>query len=135
MIEDHAIDNRAPGHNALSSQSGGAAEFGTRYHNWRELWGTVSQPHADGISDVELLHCILCLVAPDYEDNGKIATLLIEKYGNFVRAIAAPLADRDYLQGFPVAAGVALKVIHAAAKRLAESETTNQTSSCWPDGP
>jgi len=135
MIENHAIVNRAPRDGAPLSQFGGAAEFGTRYHNWRELWATVSKPHAEGISDVELLRCILCLVFPDHEDNGKIATLLIEKYGNFVGAIAAPLADRDYLQGFSVATGVALKVFHAAAKRLAESETTNQASTCRPEGP
>jgi len=110
--------------------SGAAQEFGARHRNWRKLWSHFVTLCPSRINDVDLMQSILCLALPDNEDNEELAELLIAKHGNFANAISAPLSDHDYFKSFPAVAGVALKVVYAAAERLVEANSTNQPILC-----
>jgi len=105
---------------------GEAQEFGRRQANWRDLWSQLVQPCPGGISDVELMHSLLCLVLPENERIDEIAQTLVEKHGNFANAISIPLSDHEYAGSFPYPAAVAFKVVHLAAQRLVEREITDR---------
>jgi DNA repair protein RadC len=106
--------------------SGGAREFGARHRNWRDLWSNFTPSRPTRITDVELMQSVLCLALPYNDDNEKIAKLLIAKHGDFAKAISASFSDHDYARSFPTLAGVALKVVHAAAERIAQQKVTDQ---------
>jgi len=73
----------------------------------------------DSLADHELIEIALFLALPR-RDTKAIARLLIGRFGSYAAAIAAPVPD---LLGIDGLAGVAaLKIVHAAAQRLAKAE-------------
>ncbi len=73
------------------------------------------------LADYELLEMVLFLALPR-RDTKAIAKLLMERFGSFANAIAAPLNDLVAVEGFGEAGAAALKTVHAAALRLARAE-------------
>jgi DNA repair protein RadC len=126
MIEIPTVVNFLSHERQLLPSSRGAHEFGARHRNWRGLWSNIGRLCPTRITDVELMQSILCLVLPDNEDNEEMARMLIEKHGNFADAVSAPLSDHDYVKSFPAIAGVALKLVHAAAERLLQGDATDR---------
>lgn len=77
------------------------------------------------ILDHELLEMVLFLALPR-RDTKPIARLLLARFGSFANAITAPPNALLALDGFGEAAVAALKIVQAAAVRLAKSELIDQ---------
>jgi DNA repair protein RadC len=75
----------------------------------------------DALADHELIEIALFLAIPR-RDTKAIARLLIGRFGSYAAAIAAPVADLLALEGLGEAGVAALKIVHAAAQRLAKAE-------------
>jgi DNA repair protein RadC len=79
----------------------------------------------DALADHELLEMVLFLALPR-KDTKPIARLLLDRFGSFARAVAAPLADLRRIEGLGEAGAAALKTVHAAALRLARAEVLHR---------
>ena len=77
------------------------------------------------LADYELLEMVLFLALPR-RDTKPIAKALLTRFGSFAAAIAAPLNDLRSMEGIGDAGAAALKTVHAAALRLAQSELVNR---------
>lgn len=75
----------------------------------------------DALQDHELLEIVLFL-AILRRDTKPIAYRLIQRFGSFANAIAAPMNELVSVQGMGQAGAAALKIVHAAALRLAKAE-------------
>ena len=75
----------------------------------------------DALADHELLEAVLFL-AILRRDTKPIAYRLIARFGSFANAIAAPMAELLGVEGLGQSGAAALKIVHAAAVRLARSE-------------
>ena len=75
----------------------------------------------DALADHELLEAVLFL-AILRRDTKPIAYRLIARFGSFANAIAAPMTDLLAVEGLGQSGAAALKIVHAAALRLARSE-------------
>ena len=75
----------------------------------------------DALADHELLEAVLFL-AILRRDTKPIAYRLIARFGSFANAIAAPMTDLLGVEGLGQSGAAALKIVHAAALRLARSE-------------
>jgi DNA repair protein RadC len=75
----------------------------------------------DAVADHELLEMILFL-AILRRDTKPIAYRLMARFGSFANAIAAPMNDLMGVEGLGQSGAAALKLVHAAAVRLARSE-------------
>lgn len=75
----------------------------------------------DAIADHELLEMALFLAIPG-RDTKPIAYRLIQRFGSFANAIAAPMRELVSVEGMGEASAAALKIVHAAALRLARAE-------------
>jgi DNA repair protein RadC len=75
----------------------------------------------EAISDYELLELVLFRAIPQ-RDIKPLAKKLIAKFGSFAEAVAAPPARLAELKGMGDAAITELKVVHAAASRLARGQ-------------
>jgi len=75
----------------------------------------------DALADHELLEIVLFL-AILRRDTKPIAYRLIERFGSFGAAIAAPMKELTEVEGMGTSGAAALKTVHAAALRLAKSE-------------
>ena len=79
----------------------------------------------DALADHELLEAVLFL-AILRQDTKPIAYRLIARFGSFAGAIAAPMNDLLSVEGVGQSCAAALKVVHAAALRLARSEVMDR---------
>lgn len=79
----------------------------------------------ESLADHELLEMVLFLALPR-RDTKAIAKALLARFGSFAAAIAAPLQDLRAVQGVGESGVAALKVVQAAALRLARSEVINR---------
>jgi DNA repair protein RadC len=79
----------------------------------------------DALADHELLEAVLFL-AILRRDTKPIAYRLIERFGSFANAIAAPRNELLATEGMGESGAAALKIVHAAALRLARSETLDR---------
>lgn len=79
----------------------------------------------DSLADYELLEMVLFLALPR-RDTKPISRALLERFGSFANAIAAPLAELRAVEGIGESGAAALKVVHAAALRLARAEVKDQ---------
>ena len=79
----------------------------------------------DALADYELLEMVLFLALPR-RDTKPIAKALMERFGSFSNAIAAPLNDLRAIEGMGEAGTAALKTVQAAALRLARGEVMNR---------
>ncbi len=75
----------------------------------------------DALADHEMLEMVLFLALPR-RDTKPIARALLDRFGSFAGAIAAPLNDLRGTEGLAEAGVAALKLVQAAALRLAKAE-------------
>jgi DNA repair protein RadC len=75
----------------------------------------------DALADYELLEMVLFLALPR-KDTKPIAKALIARFGSFANVIAAPVPALSAVEGMGEASAAALKVVQAAALRLARAE-------------
>ena len=79
----------------------------------------------DALADHEMLEMVLFLALPR-RDTKPIARALMGRFGSFAGAIAAPRQELLGIDGLGEAGLAALKVVHAAALRLARAEVLDQ---------
>jgi DNA repair protein RadC len=79
----------------------------------------------DAIADHEMLELLLFLALPR-RDTKPIARALLDRFGSFANAIAAPLNDLRAVEGMGEAGAAALKTVQAAALRLARAEVIDR---------
>ena len=75
----------------------------------------------DALNDQDLLEMVLYLGIAR-RDTKPMAKILLRRFNTFAAAIAAPQADLACIPGLGEAAVGALKIVHAAAVRLARAE-------------
>jgi DNA repair protein RadC len=100
----------------------GLAEGAPHYHGHRErLRSRFREAGSDAVSDYELLELVLFRAIPQ-RDIKPLAKELIAKFGSFAEVVAAPPARLAEVKGMGDAAITELKVVHAAASRLARGQ-------------
>src|SRR5215510_15321393 len=100
----------------------GLSEAPPHFHGHRErLRGRFRKAGAEALSDYELLELVLFRAIPQ-RDVKPLAKDLISKFGSFPEVIAAPPARLAEIKGIGDAAITELKVVHAAAGRLARGK-------------
>ena len=105
-----------------SEDRAGLAEGTPHYHGHRErLRARFREAGADAVSDYELLELILFRAIPQ-RDIKPLAKELIAKFGSFAETVAAPTARLAEIKGMGEAAITELKIVHAAASRLARGQ-------------
>ncbi len=86
---------------------------------------------AAAIPDYELLELVL-FRAVGRQDMKPLARLLIETFGDFNRVIAAPIARLKAVKGVGDAVALELKIVEAAAHRMARARVMNRPAlSSW----
>jgi len=92
------------------------------YHGHRErLRDRFNAAGSDAVSDYELLELVLFRALPR-RDLKPLAKELIAKFGSFAEAIAAPRTRLAEIKGLGEAALTDLKIVHAAASRIARGQ-------------
>ena len=115
------------GKQAKDEREVGLSEAAPHYHGHRErLRGRFRDAGADAVSDYELLELVLFRAIPQ-RDIKPLAKELIAKFGSFAEVVAAPTARLAEIKGMGDAAVTELKVIHAAASRLARGQLQKRT--------
>jgi DNA repair protein RadC len=105
-----------------SGRGPGVAEAPPHYHGHRErLRGRFRDAGSDAVTDYELLELVLFRALPR-RDVKPLAKSLIARFGSFGEVIAAPWARLAEVDGLGDAAITELKVVEAAALRLARGE-------------
>ena len=100
----------------------GLSEGTPHYHGHRErLRGRFREAGAAAVSDYELLELVLFRAIPQ-RDVKPLAKDLIAKFGSFAEVVAAPSARLAEVKGMGEAAITELKIVHAAASRLARGQ-------------
>ncbi|HEY4141844.1 MAG TPA: DNA repair protein RadC [Pseudolabrys sp.] len=100
----------------------GLTEGAPHYHGHRErLRGRFREAGADAVSDYELLELVLFRAIPQ-RDVKPLAKALIAKFGSFAEVVAAAPARLAEIKGMGEAAITELKIVHAAASRLARGQ-------------
>jgi DNA repair protein RadC len=98
------------------------AESVPHYHGHRErLRERFRDAGIDAVSDYELLELVLFRALPR-RDVKPLAKALIERFGSFAEVIAAPRERLAEIKGLGDAAITELKVVQAAANRLARGQ-------------
>jgi DNA repair protein RadC len=100
--------------------AGPASPVSTEEHRSR-LRHRLLSAGPDALADHELLEIVLFL-AILRRDTKPIAYRLIERFGSFGAAIAAPMKELTEVEGMGASGAAALKTVHAAALRLARAE-------------
>ena len=105
-----------------SGRRRGLSEAAPHYHGHRErLRARFREAGADAVSDYELLELVLFRAIPQ-RDVKPLAKDLIAKFGSFAEVVAAPRARLAEIKGIGEAAVTELKIVHAAASRLARGQ-------------
>ncbi|HXZ45130.1 MAG TPA: DNA repair protein RadC [Pseudolabrys sp.] len=106
----------------MSDKPGKAEGPAPHYHGHRErLRGRFRAAGAEAISDYELLELVLFRAIPQ-RDVKPLAKDLIAKFGSFPEVISAPPARLAEVKGVGDAAITELKVVQAAAGRIARGQ-------------
>ena len=118
--------------NAKSKPGSAPAEATPHYHGHRQrLRERLLQAGTDGVRDYELLELILFRAIPQ-RDVKPLAKTLIERFGSFAEAIAAPIERLREVKGLGDAAITELKIVQAAASEFARPLTRKRTAlSSW----
>jgi DNA repair protein RadC len=110
------------GKRAKSESKAGLSEASPHYHGHRErLRGRFRAAGSDAVSDYELLELVLFRAIPQ-RDIKPLAKELIAKFGSFAEVVAAAPARLAEVKGVGDAAVTELKIVHAAANRLARGQ-------------
>ena len=105
-----------------SDAKNGLAESAPHYLGHRErLRARFREAGADAVSDYELLELVLFRAIPQ-RDIKPLAKELIAKFGSFAEVLAAPPQRLAELKGIGEAAITDLKIVQAAASRLARGQ-------------
>jgi len=108
---------------ATDHDSGGDGELfesAPHYHGHRErLRARFRDAGSEALSDYELLELVLFRAIPQ-RDVKPLAKDLIARFGSFAEAVAAPRPRLLEMKGMGEAAVTELKIVHAAAQRLAK---------------
>jgi DNA repair protein RadC len=100
----------------------GLAEASPHYHGHRErLRARFRQSGADAVTDYELLELVLFRTIPQ-RDIKPLAKELIAKFGSFAEVLAAAPQRLEEVKGIKEATATDLKIVHAAASRLAHGQ-------------
>jgi DNA repair protein RadC len=100
----------------------GLFEQSPHYHGHRErLRARFRDAGADAVSDYELLELVLFRAIPQ-RDVKPLAKELIAKFGSFAEVVGAPHGRLREIKGLGEAAVTELKIVHAAASRLAKGQ-------------
>lgn len=100
----------------------GLYEQAPHYHGHRErLRARFRDAGPEAVSDYELLELVLFRAIPQ-RDVKPLAKELVARFGSFAEVIAAPRARLLEVKGMGEAAVTELKIVHAAAQRLARGE-------------
>ena len=98
------------------------AEPAPHYHGHRQrLRQRFLAAGSDAVSDYEVLELILFRAIPQ-KDLKPLAKALIARFGSFSEVISAPAERLKEVKGLGEAAITELKIVHAAATRLARGE-------------
>lgn len=110
-----------------SEQKTGLSEAAPHYHGHRDrLRHRFRDAGADAVSDYELLELVLFRAIPQ-RDVKPLAKELIAKFGSFAEVVAAPRARLKEIKGVGDAVTDELKIVHAAASRLARGQVQKRT--------
>ena len=105
-----------------TKKSSGLAEAAPHYHGHRQrLRQRFLEAGSEAVSDYELLELVLFRAIPQ-RDLKPLAKSLITTFGSFAEVIAAPPKRLAEIKGLGDAAIVELKVVQAAANRLARGQ-------------
>ena len=114
----------APKHNPVETSPADAAPH---YHGHRErLRARFMEAGAQALADYEMLELVLFRAVPR-RDVKPLAKDLLLKFGSFAEVISAP-AERLKQEGLGEAAVIELKVVQAAAQRLARGEVKKRAA-------
>jgi DNA repair protein RadC len=103
-------------------RSGGLSDAAPHYHGHRErLRARFREAGSDAVTDYELLELLLFRALPR-RDVKPLAKTLIAKFGSFAETIAAPPQRLAEVPGLGEAAITEIKIVQAAANRLARGE-------------
>jgi len=110
-----------------SQRKAGLSEASPHYHGHRErLRARFREAGTEAVSDYELLELVLFRAIPQ-RDVKPLAKDLIAKFGSFAEVVAAPSARLKEVKGLGEAAITELKIVQAAANRLARGQVRKQT--------
>ena len=113
--------------NAKTERLSELAEAAPHYHGHRErLRGRFREAGSDAVSDYELLELVLFRALPR-RDLKPMAKELIAKFGSFAEVIAAPPQRLAEIKGLGDSAITDLKIVQAAASRLARGQVKKRT--------
>ena len=105
-----------------SVKSSGFAEADPHYHGHRErLRVRFREAGTEALTDYELLELLLFRALPR-RDVKPLAKGLIAKFGSFAEVVSAPVARLAEVKGLGDAAITELKIVQAAASRLAHGQ-------------
>jgi DNA repair protein RadC len=100
----------------------GLSEAQPHYHGHRErLRARFRAAGSEAVSDYELLELVLFRAIPQ-RDVKPMAKELIARFGSFAEVVAAPRARLKEVKGVGEAVADELKIVHAAASRLARGQ-------------
>jgi DNA repair protein RadC len=110
------------GKQSRSGRTADPSESPAHYHGHRErLRGRFREAGPEAVSDYELLELVLFRAIPQ-RDVKPLAKNLIAKFGSFAEAISAPPARLAEVKGIGEAAITELRIVQAAASRLARGQ-------------
>jgi DNA repair protein RadC len=110
-----------------SQRKAGLSEAPPHYHGHRErLRARFREAGSEAVSDYELLELVLFRAIPQ-RDVKPLAKDLIAKFGSFAEVVAAPRPRLKETKGIGDAVVDELKIVHAAANRLARGQLRKQT--------
>jgi DNA repair protein RadC len=118
----------APKHNPVEPSPADAVPH---YHGHRErLRARFMEAGAQALADYEMLELVLFRAVPR-RDVKPLAKDLLQRFGSFAEVISAPV-ERLKQEGLGEAAVIELKIVQAAAQRLARGEVKKRTAlSSW----
>jgi DNA repair protein RadC len=133
MVGHHSIDNLSAPMPADTSDPSEPSEA-PHYHGHRErLRERFHGAGQDALSDYELLEMVLFTAQPR-RDMKPLAKTLLKEFGSFAEAIHAPDARLREIDGIGEATITQIKLIAAAASRIAKGQLKQRTMmSSWND--
>ncbi len=110
-----------------AAQADGLDEATAHYHGHRgRLRARLRDAGPEAVSDYELLELVLFRAIPQ-RDVKPLAKELIARFGSFAEVLAAPRARLKEIKGVGPAAIEELKIVQAAAARMARGQVSKRT--------